>query len=44
MKAEDIGSFDVTPSWERVVPCEPLLEVLGFCQCPLCLAAAAGDC
>lgn len=46
-KAEDIGSFDVVPSWERpqLVAGEsrdPIMGAFG-CQCGLCRLAAAGD-
>jgi len=45
--AADIGSFNVTPAWEKPCPLreEPILTALGYsggCQCGMCRAAAAG--
>jgi hypothetical protein len=44
MKAEDIRSFDVTPSWERPAPAEPPPSPRDdtFCQCGLCKLVTAG--
>ena len=46
VKAEDIDSFDVTPSWERP-PAEVQESDVAFggglgCRCGLCQLAAAG--
>lgn len=46
VKAEDIASFDVTPSWERP-PTEVRESGVAFdgghgCRCGLCQLAAAG--
>lgn len=46
LRAEDIGSFDVTPSWERP-PVEAAESDVAFgagvgCRCGLCQLAAAG--
>ncbi|MBB3752684.1 hypothetical protein FHT44_005196 [Mycolicibacterium sp. BK634] len=51
MKAEDIGSYDVTPSWEREPREEdprlaPYTDTPSWdrlsCKCGLCQLAAAG--
>ena len=44
--AADIGSFDITPSWERPQPVaqeppDPIRQGI-HCQCPFCQLAAAG--
>lgn len=46
LKAENIGSFDVTPSWERTPPDirESGVQDYGVvgCRCGLCQLGAAG--
>lgn len=43
MKAEDIASFDVTPSWERDERDFGVIEIgVTSCQCGLCRLAAEG--
>lgn len=42
MKAEDIASYDVTPSWERPPPEPAHAPWDGLCHCGFCQLAAAG--